>query len=650
MCGLTGFWDRSASTSGDELERLAVAMRETLVRRGPDDAGVWVDPASGVAFGFRRLSIVDLSPTGHQPMISADGRFVIAFNGEIYNFRELRAELEAVGIRFRGTSDTEVMVEGFSHWGVRPTLERLIGMFAVALFDRRTRSLQLIRDRLGIKPLYWARFGQLILFGSELKALRMHPGWNPEVDQNAASAFLRFAYVPAPYTIYKSVRKLEPGTMLTVDSAGEPRIERFWDLRDVAREGQSMPSDANDEEAVDALDRLLKDAVGRRMIADVPLGAFLSGGIDSSTVVALMQAKSDRPVRTFTIGFHETGYDEAEDARKVARHLGTDHTELYVEPAHARDVIPNLPEHYDEPFADSSQIPTLLISELTRRHVTVALSGDGGDEVFAGYHRYRWADAIWRRIGWMPRALRRAAASGLRALPPQGWDCLFAAVPDKLRPRQAGDKVHKIASILGSDSADSIYRRLITQWDAPERLMPGAVEPLGLPFDPTVPKLVPDFFARMRFVDTLTYLPDDILTKLDRASMAASLEARVPLLDHRVVSFAWHLPRRFLVRGATSKWLLRQVLYRYVPRELVERPKTGFGVPIDAWLRGPLRDWAESLLAEPQLREAGLEPGLVRARWQEHLSGRRNWQYSLWTILMLQAWRRRWSAIQPHHS
>jgi asparagine synthase (glutamine-hydrolysing) len=644
MCGLTGFWDRRAATGGEALSQLVGRMSDTLRLRGPDDSGVWVDAACGIALGFRRLAIVDLSPNGHQPMISADGRFVVAYNGEVYNFRELRVELEASGARFRGTSDTEVMIEGFSRWGVRPTIERLIGMFAVAIWDRESRRLHLVRDRLGIKPLYWGRFGALAVFGSELKALRAHPGWTPEIDQGATSAYLRFGYVPAPHSIYHGVQKLEPGCLLTIGDEGEERIERFWSLPDVVRAGREARIAVDDDEATDQLESLLKDAVGRRMVADVPLGAFLSGGIDSSTVVALMQAQSDRPVRTFTIGFREPGYNEAEQAKAVARHLGTDHTELYVEPDHARAVIPQLPDHYDEPFSDSSQIPTFLISELTRRHVTVALSGDGGDELFAGYNRYVWAQSIWRRLGWLPAGARDAVAAGLRSLPPPIWDGLFGLLPASVRPRLAGDKVHKLAGMLQLAGPDAVYRQLVSQWDAPERLMPSISETRGLLFDASVASTVPDFAERMRYIDTLTYLPDDILTKVDRASMAVSLEARVPLLDHRVVAFAWRLPQHLLVRGGVSKFLLRQVLYRYVPRALIDRPKMGFGVPIDAWLRGPLRGWAEDLLAEPSLRDGGLEPEPILVQWRQHLSGARNAQYPLWAVLMLQAWRRRWMA------
>ena len=642
MCGLTGFWDRRSASGGEELDAAVRRMGETLRHRGPDDGGSWVEAASGVALGFRRLAIIDLSPAGHQPMVSADGRYVIAFNGEIYNYRELRAELALPAGRWRGSSDTEAMLEGFSRWGIAATLERLVGMFAIALWDRRERRLHLMRDRLGIKPLYWARFGPLVLFASELKALRAHPGWRPELDRDAMGAYLRFAYVPAPHTIYRGVRKLEPGCLLTIGGEGDERSAPFWSLGAVVAQGRAARRDLADGEAIEALDRLLREAVGRRMVADVPLGAFLSGGIDSSAVVALMQAQSARPVRSFTIGFHEAAYNEADQAKAVARHLGTDHTELYVEAGQARDVIPRLPDHYDEPFADSSQIPTVLVAELTRRHVTVALSGDGGDEIFAGYNRYVWAAALWRRLGWLPAPLRGAAGGLLRALPPAAWDSLFALIPSGARPRLAGDKLHKLAAILRADGADGLYRGLVSQWDDPAQLLAEGREPRGLLSDPAVAHAVPDFVERMRYVDTLTYLPDDVLTKVDRATMAVGLEARVPLIDHRVVAFAWGLPARMLIRGGVSKWLLRQVLYRYVPPALVERPKMGFGVPIDFWLRGSLRDWAEDLLAEPALRETGLAPGPIRARWREHLAGGRNWQHPLWVILMLQAWRRRW--------
>ncbi len=527
--------------------------------------------------------------------------------------------------------------------GIEPTLKRMIGMFAIALWDRRERTLTLIRDRLGIKPLYWARFGKLFLFGSELKALRAHPGWTPRIDRNAVAAFMRHNYIPAPHTIYEGVHKLEPGTMLTLPWQGEPQIVRYWDARAAARDGTLHPLEGTDAELIEQLEALLQDAVSRRMIADVPLGAFLSGGIDSSTVVALMQAARSGKVRTFSIGFDLPGYNEAPQAAAVARHLQTEHTELTVTSNQALDVIPRLPEFYDEPFADSSQIPTYLVSAMTRKHVTVALSGDGGDELFAGYNRYQLTQRFWRALSLLPRALRRSAAAALTAMSPDNWTALLAALPSRLRPPQAGDKVHKVATVLALDSPDAIYRRLVSHWE-PADIVLHAREPASLLDDATLAKDFPELLARMQFLDLVTYLPDDILTKVDRASMAVALEARVPLLDHRVVEFSWRLPTAAKVRGNISKWILRQVLYHHVPPALVERPKMGFGIPLGEWLRGPLRDWAEALLDEHRLRQAGLlDHAIVRRFWQEHVDGRRNWQYLIWDVLMLEAWRERWN-------
>ena len=645
MCGIAGMVDWRAATSADALRSIADAMIETVRHRGPDAGDVWVEAEGGVALGQRRLAIIDLSPGGAQPMHSADRRFVITFNGEIYNYRDIRRELQAAGHSMRSNSDTEVLLEACALWGVEAAIERAIGMFAFALWDRKTRSLTLARDRLGIKPLYYAASPERILFASQLKAFRPAPHWKPTIDEDAVVGYLRHAYIAQPRTIYREAEKLAPGHILTLRGGSTPSPKCFWDLRGIAVAGQRRNDPVPDpREAADRLDALLRDSVKLRMIADVPLGAFLSGGINSSTVVALMQAQSTRAVKTFSIGFHESGYDEAQCAKQVAAHLGTDHTEFYVEPRHALDVIPHLADWFDEPFADPSQIPTYLVSELTRKHVTVALSGDGGDELFAGYNRYVWAERLARAVNLVPRPLRGASAAALRALAPQTWNRLFGFVPAAWRPALPGDKLHKITTLLDNPQPDAIYRRLVSQWERPEEVAAAGREPRGPMWDPTIARDFHDLVPRMQFLDMITYLPDDILTKVDRATMAVGLEGRVPLLDHRVVAYSWSLPLEFKLRGGRSKWLLRQVLDRYVPRSLIDRPKMGFGVPIDAWLRGPLREWAESLLAPARLASDGfvrVEP--VRRAWREHLEGSRNWQYPLWTVLMLQAWRARWA-------
>src|SRR5215470_11818943 len=643
MCGIAGMIDWRAATPADALRSIGETMNETVRHRGPDAGAVWVDAEGGVVLGQRRLAIIDLSPSGAQPMHSADRRYVITFNGEIYNYRDIRRELEVAGRRLRGDSDTEVLLEACALWGVEAAIERAIGMFAFAFWDRTTRTLVLARDRLGIKPLYYAATPERVLFASQLKAFRAVPRWKPTIDDDAVAGFLRYAYIAQPRTIYREASKLPPGHTLTLRAGADPAPHCFWDLRAIAVSGQRRNDPAPDAgEAIEQLDTLLRDSVRLRMIADVPLGAFLSGGIDSSTVVALMQAQSTRPVKTFSIGFHEAGYDEAQSAKRVAAHLGTDHTEFYVEPRHALDVIPQLPDWFDEPFADPSQIPTYLVSELTRKHVTVALSGDGGDELFAGYNRYLWAERLASAVGLVPHPLRGASAALLRALAPQTWNRLFAFVPAAWRPALPGDKLHKITTLLDNPEPDAIYRRLVSQWERPDEVAVAGAEPRGPLWDTTIAKDFPEFVARMQFLDMVSYLPEDILTKVDRATMAVGLEGRVPLLDHRVVAYSWSLPPAFKVRGGRGKWLLRQVLDRYVPRSLVERPKMGFGVPIDAWLRGPLREWAESLLAPTRLDGlVRVEP--VRRAWREHLEGSRNWRYPLWTVLMLQAWRARWA-------
>ncbi|HUC62177.1 MAG TPA: asparagine synthase (glutamine-hydrolyzing) [Alphaproteobacteria bacterium] len=645
MCGIAGVIRRRGALAGDALGSLARAMSDALAHRGPDGSDLWLDAEAGVALAHRRLAIIDLSPGGAQPKHSADGRYVITYNGEVYNYLALRRELEGLGHRFSTESDTEVMLAAIVQWGIAAACTRFVGMFAFALWDRSTRTLTLGRDRLGIKPVYYADLGDRFLFGSELKALRADNAWQPALDLDAVVAYLRFAYVPAPRTIYRGAAKLPPGHLLTLAPGAAPALACYWDARRIAVEGAAASRHArlDEHDATERLDALLGDAVKLRMIADVPLGAFLSGGIDSSTVVALMQAQSTRPVKTFSIGFREAAYNEAAYAKEVAAHLGTEHTELIVEPEHARAVIPHLPDMYDEPFADSSQIPTFLVAEMTRRHVTVALSGDGGDEAFAGYNRYFWARKIERATGWLPDGLRAAGAGAVRLLSPAAWDCLVSPLPRRLRPPQLGDKAHKVAEILECDGPDAIYRRLVSQWRAPEEIARQGAEPRGALWDETLARDIPDFTQRMEYLDLVTYLPDDILTKVDRATMAVSLEGRVPLIDHRVVEFAAALPVALKIRDGRGKWLLRQVLKRYVPDRLVERPKTGFGVPIDSWLRGPLKDWAETLLAPERLEAGGVlraEP--IRSAWREHLAGTRNRHYPLWTVLMLQAWRARW--------
>lgn len=646
MCGISGFWDTSRQTSNEKMQRIVQQMSDRLLHRGPDDGGGWVDEIAGIALGHRRLAIVDLSPEGHQPMVSADGRYLIAFNGEIYNFLELRRQLEQLGHRFRGHSDTEVMLASFSQWGLEAALKRFIGMFAFALWDRKEQTLHLGRDRLGEKPLYYGWMGHTFLFGSELKALQAHPEWREEIDRNALALFVRHSYICAPYSIYKGIYKLPPGTTLTLNSAqakSTPTPVPYWSAKLVAESGVTYRFSGSEEEAIEQLDRLLRDAISRQMVADVPLGAFLSGGIDSSTVVSLMQAQSDRPVKTFSIGFYEDAYNEAQHAKAVARHLGTDHTELYVTPEEAIATIPKLPTLYDEPFSDSSQIPTFLVSQLAKQQVTVSLSGDGGDELFAGYDRYFLGRKIWQKIGWMPYTWRNAAARALTTLSPQAWNHSVAnlkpLLPVTLKQRNLGDTLHKLAEVLAGESAEALYLRLVSHWKDPASLVFGASEPTTALNDSNLWAELPDFIQRMTYLDTVTYLPGDILTKVDRAAMGVSLEVRVPFLDHQVVEFAGKVPISLRIRQGQGKWLLRQVLYKYVPPSLVERPKMGFGVPIDEWLRGSLREWAEALLGEHRLRQDGFfNPQPIRQKWEEHLSGQRDWHYYLWDILMFQAW------------
>ena len=643
MCGIAGFW-----TSGglDESARAVLGRMTGAIRhRGPDDTGCWLDERLGLALGHRRLSVIDVSPDGHQPMGSHDGRYIIVFNGEIYNFQDLRADLEAHGTCFRSHSDTEVMLEAMERWGVTEAVRRFAGMFAFAVVDRLEHRLHLVRDRLGEKPLYYGWMGGALLFGSELKALRQHPAWTGEIDRSALALFLRHCYIPAPYSIYRGIRKVLPGTVLTFQLGGprsEPTETVYWSAREAAEGGAADAWSGGEAELIEELDRLLRKTIRREMIADVPLGAFLSGGVDSSLVVALMQAESTRPVRTFTIGFDEPEYNEAQHAKAVARHLGTDHTELYVRPAEALAVVPRLPELYDEPFGDSSQIPTFLVSQLARRHVTVSLSGDGGDELFGGYDRYVLAQRVWSLLRMVPSGVRRAVASGIRSIAPGRWDSALRLTGLTQRPRVSrrvtGDRLHKVARVLSLETQEAMYRDFMSHWREPTTLTGGVEPPTGLT-DPTRWAEVDGLLARMMYMDLVMYLPDDILVKVDRASMAVSLESRAPFLDHGVVEFAWRVPPRLRMRNGRGKWPLRQLLGRYVPDALVDRPKMGFGVPIDHWLRGPLKDWAAALLDQARLkRENYFDPSPIARKWAEHQDGSRNWHYLLWDVLMFQAW------------
>lgn len=647
MCGITGFLS-SQPERRDDARAILQRMTDAIRHRGPDADGLWQSQDACCNLGHRRLSIIDLSPAGAQPMLSRDGRYVLIFNGEIYNFPELRSELEALGHGFRGTSDTEVLLAGIEHWGVKAILPRLNGMFAFAVWDNRDAKLLLARDRFGEKPLYHAWHGGTFIFGSELKALMQHPAFRREIAPVGVASLVNFGYIATPKTIFVGVHKLPPGHFIECHRGGEPEVPvSYWRPDEMLTGRRRLGARTAPHEIVDEVDRIARQAVKQRMVADVPLGAFLSGGIDSSTVVALMQAQSTRPVKTFTIGFWESGYNEAEDAAKVARHLKTEHHEFYLSSRDCIDTIMRLPEIYDEPFADSSQIPTTLVSEFTRRHVTVALSGDSGDEFFGGYNRYFWAERLWKRFQRLPIGARRFAGDFVNSFGPRTWEATvnFAnhLLPRRYRVRGGGDKMHKLARILDAGSLDAIYLELVSNghWAA-ESLTHGNLAPD--PFSKWM-NVTKDLggIERMMLLDQLTYMTDDILCKVDRASMSTGLEVRVPFLDVALTEFAWSLPLEVKVRGGVGKWPLRQVLKQYVPEALFDRPKMGFGIPIGDWLRGPLRDWAEDLLSPANLAEGGwFHVPIVRQAWAEHLSGRRNIISKLWPVLMFLAWKKRW--------
>lgn len=653
MCGITGLFqphDAQASRA------LVAQMTAALVHRGPDASGVWAEGA--VALGHRRLSILDLSEAGAQPMHSACGRYVLAYNGEIYNHLDLRAEMEAAGTapEWRGHSDTETLLAGIAHWGLEGTLTRAAGMFALALWDRAAGQLSLARDRMGEKPLYWGWAGAALVFGSELKALRAHPDAPRGICREALAQYLAFAYVPAPYSIHPGLYKLEPGCILQVsadlppqpparplrpgESHGGLSLRRYWSLDARVTAGRADPI-TDPDEAIRATGATLSAAVARQMIADVPLGAFLSGGIDSSLIVSLMQSHADRHVQTFTIGFEEAGFDESPFAAQVAAHLGTEHTTVMVTDREARAVIPSLPDLYDEPFADSSQIPTFLVSRIARAHVTVALSGDGGDELFGGYNRHLWGPRLTRKLGRIPAPARRAMGGLIRAIPASTWDRIGALGGPRFGVNRAGDKAHRLAGRMDSlSSAQALYRSLICDWTARDLIPDAPAHPLSLLDDPLPAVLDGDAAAQMMLQDMRSYLPDDILCKVDRAAMGVSLETRVPFLDPDVIDLSTRLASDLKIRGGQGKWVLRQLLYTHVPQALIERPKAGFAIPVGDWLRGPLRAWAEDLLSVDALgRDGLLDPAPIRRVWDEHLSGKRDWTQRLWIILMLQAWR-----------
>jgi asparagine synthase (glutamine-hydrolysing) len=641
MSAVVGVWDRRAGQSSEALAGIADAMANTLRVRGPDGGNQWCDSVAGIALAHRQLSVTDRYPSASQPLVSSCGRFVLSCDGEVYNADELRPALSTAGRQCSGLSDIEVIVEGAAAWGIEATAQRLNAEFAAALWDRERRVLYLLRDRLGTRPLYWAQSGSLFLFASELKALRASPGFHAELDRDAVVAFLRRKAIPDPYTIYRGARMLQPGAILTLRTHGELTIRRYWTLEDTVRSGQQNRFAGSEAEGMRRYDDLLRNAVARRM-GSAPVGTFLSGGIDSSLLLAVAQSVAAKPVQSFSVGFREAEYNEADYAGAVARHLKVEHHVLYVLPEHASKLIPRLPEMYDEPNADISQIPAYFLSKLARQHVAVAFTGDGATEAFAGGGGFHEAVDLYRRIRRFPLPARRAAKAMIQLLPPNFWTPLSLALPAAVRPPHFGDKLHNLARVVTGDE-DDIYQLFRSYWQDPETMVLGGSEPAGLPENPRVKSFIPDFADRIYYYHTLTTMPHGALTKTDRAACAAGLHIRLPFLDDSLVLFGWSLPKNLKVRDGMTRWLMREVAHRYLPREIVERRKVGFDVPIGAWLRGPLRDWAEDLLDETRLRREGVfNPREIRAKWREHLDGRRNWQGPLWVVLMFQAWKQRW--------
>ena len=643
MCGIAGFIDHEGF-SVKYAKQIGNAMGKAIQHRGPDDSGLWIDKENGIVLSHQRLAVIDLSVSAHQPMVSSSGRYVICFNGEIYNHKDLRSELDLIGKSplWRSHSDTETILACIDAYGLKKTLIKLIGMFSIALWDKSAKEVILARDRNGEKPLYYGANGRLLLFGSELKALRAHPKFIPKINRDALCLYLRHNYIPQPYSIYEGIKKLPPGHFVKLKKNAVP--EEYWSLNQNIISAELNPFEGSEKEALNALDKLLISTVKGQMQADVPLGAFLSGGVDSSLILALMQEQSSRPIESFTIGFNDKEFNEAPFGKEVAKYLGTKHNELYISSKTAREVIPKLPKIFDEPFSDSSQIPTFLVSEMAQKQVKVCLSGDGGDEVFGGYNRYTWANSFLSKQVNIPKPFLAFVAKLITGLPPSVWNKLLKpallVTPQKFRYSNIGDKLHKIAKVLNCSSLEEFYLLLISHWNFPESIVIQGKEPKTIL---TSEGKIPDKLSneeQMMFYDMVMYLPDDILVKVDRAAMAVSLETRAPFLDHRVIDLACQLPLAMKIRDGTNKWCLRQLLYKRVPKNLIERPKMGFGVPIGDWLRGPLRNWAEYLLAEKRIIQSGYFQNLeIQKKWKEHLSGEKNWQYDLWDILMFESWR-----------